>query len=119
MNLYLVVSEWIPGDWTEGDYKIAELVLAKSYSQARYLAWNNDPASKYDSIMDMPKFEIRLKWKDTGYPFPRIASDLFQGEEYWWFWTLDCEGKEEWNAFLNYIDVDRSSNYSVAVDAER
>jgi len=89
MNLYLVVSEELfyvamidpeIGGPTEY-YRIAELVVARNHSQARYLAWKAelcDPNTLLDyDLLQMPKFAVRLKEKDVEGP-ARIATDEWQ-----------------------------------------
>ncbi len=88
MNLYLAVSEELSyvavidpeiGGPLEY-YRIAELVVARNHSQARYLAWKSDKESFRDSwfgIAAMPKFAVRLKEKDVEGP-ARIATEEWQ-----------------------------------------
>jgi len=86
MNLYLVVSELLTEvvweDWFnhvghEESYRIAELVVARSHAQARWLAWKSDSKGVvYPCVEDMPKFAVRLKKHGVGGP-PRIVSDDF------------------------------------------
>ena len=78
MNLYLVVSERLqPWSRMEDEYCIAELVVARNHSQARYLAWQNDldsfPLWGHTKIAEMPKMAVRLKKYDVPGP-ARIAS---------------------------------------------
>jgi len=64
MNLYLVVSEEIYHvEWEDvsvsaghrEDYRIAELVVARSHAQAKYLAWRADKdGDTWPSVEDMP-----------------------------------------------------------------
>lgn len=96
MNLYLVISEEleyhaiidpeIGGPWEP--YWIAELVVARNHSQARYLAWKADRyGCRWDyDLREMPKFAVRLKEKGVEGP-ARIASDEHRftgdfGEDY-------------------------------------
>jgi len=67
-NLYLVVSDWI----TElgghaGEGRVADLVIARNPSQARYLAWRPvGSPHRYSwgsDLRDMPRFQVRLKRK--------------------------------------------------------
>jgi len=86
MNLYLVASEEIRymvwEDWYNRvghreDYRIAELVVARNHSQARYLAFKKDACGcgqMWPGITEMPKFAVRLKEKDVEGP-ARIATD--------------------------------------------
>jgi len=73
MNLYLVISEELvsygptggfePPEW----YRIAELVVAQSHSQARWLAWKADGGlrgSYNGDLCEMPKFTCQLKVRD-------------------------------------------------------
>ena len=99
MNLYLVVSEEIEDieweDWFNGtghleNYRIAELVVARSHAQARYLAWKQDDAgTTWPLIEDMPKFAVRLKRRNTPGP-ARVAST-----EHWA--DSDAELDELWD----------------------
>jgi len=83
MNLYLVVSEEIYHvEWEDvsvsaghrEDYRIAELVVARSHAQAKYLAWRADKdGDTWPSVEDMPKFAVRLKRQDVEGP-ARIAT---------------------------------------------
>lgn len=94
MNLYLVVSEPLEAvvweDWFNRvghiePYCIAELVVARSRSQAKYLAWRTDKETFYPSdIREMPKFNVCLKWHDVVGP-PRIATEEYDDftEELW------------------------------------
>ncbi len=64
MNLYLVVSEELihyPADRYEPPehYRIAELIVARSHGQARWLAWSMEDGP--GDVRDMPKFAVRLK----------------------------------------------------------
>jgi len=86
-NLYLVVSEELqdhrpPYDW----YRIAELVIAKNHSQARYLAWKTDTGNTYSSfspdLRDMPKFSCRLRLKGVDME-PCVVSDKSEFGECW------------------------------------
>lgn len=83
-NLYLVMSEIIPyivwEDWFNQvghreDYRIADLVVAKSHAQAKYIAWREDPdGDTFPVFVDMPKFAVRLKEKGVEGP-ARIVSE--------------------------------------------
>lgn len=129
MNLYLVVSEplrvavyedWFvnAGHWE--DYCIAELVAANSHAQARYIAWRNDKSSWSEDMNDMPKFQVRLKWKDIPDEEPGIVTHKYDHENTWWLWLLECKGKEEFNAiFDNSIGLDCSSPGPITVAPER
>ena len=97
-NLYLVVSgqltEVVGDDWFnqvghEETYGIAELVVANSRGQARWLAWKSDSFFT-GNVRDMPKFRTALKQKGLSGP-PRIASREFDSEsdDMWrWLWEL-------------------------------
>lgn len=86
MNLYLVVSEPIYDvvyeDWSVGaghreDYCIVELVVARNYSQARYLAWKSDSRdTSWPTIEDMPKFTVRIKAHNVEGP-ARVVSEEY------------------------------------------
>lgn len=89
LNLYLVVSEQLEnyGDWYEPPetYCIAELVVARNYSQARYLAWKTDWSS--GDFRDMPRFRVNIKKKNIEGP-PRLASEEYsslEDERLWYF----------------------------------
>lgn len=82
MNLYLVVSEKLVDivweDWTVNaghyePYAIAELVVARNNSQARYLAWKTDSDFCYD-MSEMPRFRTELKLRDVDGP-ARVVTD--------------------------------------------
>ena len=94
MNLYLVVSEMLTevvceddsvNACHEEDYCIEELVVAHNRSQAKYIAWKSDPDSYEEnySILEMPKFSVKLKRKDVGGK-PRIASGEFASDDSAW-----------------------------------
>ena len=95
MNLYLVVSEELSAreiidPWLGGplvDYRIAELVVARSHAQAKYLAWKNDPDSYWPDMREMPKMAVRLKKRDVPGP-ARIAPDEYSGRDNWRLWEL-------------------------------
>jgi len=84
MNLYLVISEaldWqkfnnpeLAGPWET--YRIAELVVARNHSQARYLAWQSDKEGQTYDFGEMPKLAVRLKGVGMDGP-ARIASDEY------------------------------------------
>ena len=82
MNIYLVVSESLKTivweDWFnyvghEESYCIAELVIAKSRGQAKWLAWKSDEDFTGDP-RDMPKFSVKIRAKNVEGP-PRIISN--------------------------------------------
>ena len=89
LNLYLVVSEELQtwGGWYGPPefYCIAELVVARNRSQARYLAWKTDYS--FGDFRDMPRFRVNIKKKDVEGP-PRLATKEYIGIEHerlWWF----------------------------------
>jgi len=80
-NLYLVVSETLFCDpWIE--YRIAELVVARSHGHARWLAWNKDQhgLASRARIYDMPKMAVRRK-EDYVVGPPRIVTDDFSADK--------------------------------------
>ena len=76
-NLYLVVSEDLQnyGDYYNPPdiYCIAELVVARNYSQARYLAWKTD--YYFGDFIDMPKFQVRIKRKNVKGPARLVTNE--------------------------------------------
>ena len=77
MNLYLVVSEELSyvaviDSWLGGPteyYRIADMVVARSHGQARWLAWKNDKDNfNFGDIREMPKMAVRLKRYDEPGP---------------------------------------------------
>jgi len=74
----------------EEPYAIAELVVAKSRGQAKWLAWKTERGNT-DDVRDMPRFRTAIKAKGVEGP-PRIAS-----EEAWadtnnmWCWPEELE----------------------------
>lgn len=99
MNLYLVVSEALTTivweDWFNNcgyyeGYRIAELIVARNYGQAKWLAWESDKDGSYPGdVCEMPKFAVRLKRRDVGGE-ARIASDEFDNgcDDELPLWTL-------------------------------
>jgi len=90
MNLYLVVSKPIvieSPNWPAQDYCIAEIVRARSASQAKYLAWKADPGTwdyGYD-ICEMPRMYVRTRRLGVdGPPGVLEAPDVPD-----WWWDLD------------------------------
>lgn len=85
MKLYLVVSEELwdmfpildDGTGPKEYYRIAELIVARSAAQARYLAWQTDSSFSND-IRDMPRFSCRKKLADVEGP-ARVASREYEG----------------------------------------
>jgi len=76
MNLYLVVSEplskivyedWFNQAGHEETYRLAELVVARNYSQARWLVWELEDTFGGD-IVNMPRFAVRKKVADIEGP---------------------------------------------------
>jgi len=72
VNIYRVISEELLGYVDIGcDFKMPEeycitvLVRAKNHSQARYLAWQSDFASRSDMIRDMPKMSCHRVAQDV------------------------------------------------------
>ncbi len=85
LNLYLVVSEELTcgGIYSPpGYYTIAELVIARTRSQARYHALKTDRDFTYWSIRDWPKCQVRLKRQGVEGPI-RVATDEFQEDSLW------------------------------------
>jgi hypothetical protein len=79
MNIYEVVSETLYNyqymDYGPPEpYCIAELVIAKNPSQARYLAWKTDDDFTYD-LTEMPAFSVHLCEKDIGVPCGIVTHD--------------------------------------------
>ena len=69
MNLYLVVSEpleyivwedWAANVGHKEPYCIAELVIARSPGQAKYMAWKTDNSFNSD-IREMPKMSCKKR----------------------------------------------------------
>lgn len=92
-NLYLVVSEqlttvvwedWFNGVGHEEPYCIAELVTARSRSQATWLAWKHDKNSFTGDVRDKPRFRCECKRKNV-VNFTGIVSDDFKNEYLWTF----------------------------------
>ena len=85
MNLYLVVSEWLYDLYTGNEHRVCELVVARSYSRAKWAALRHDDAKRvtiYDIRKSDIRFAVRLKLK--GVPGPaRIASDEYDDDRLW------------------------------------
>jgi len=91
-NLYFVLSEelfYIEPilDYEQGPsypYQIADLVIADSPGQAKWLAWKNDPDSKEpkNDMRDMPKFSVKLKKKNIKRK-KGIVSEIKMYQKYW------------------------------------
>jgi len=98
LNLYLVISgefsyvnvidRWLggPTEWA----RIADLVVARSHGQARWLAWKNDKDGfcSYD-IREMPKMAVRIKRHNVEGP-ARIATHEYDFSEpdFEYLWDL-------------------------------
>ena len=83
MNLYLVVSkdELSYVDVISSEiggpaeyYRIADLVLADTPAQAKYLAWKNDPEQCHWDITEIPAFYYECKAKDIRGGKPRVVT---------------------------------------------
>lgn len=89
-NLYFVLSEALPVPvWDNAPYHIAELVIADSYGQAKWLAWKNDQ-SFTGCVDDMPRFNVRLRLKDMEGP-ARVVSQEYMTQETWKLWGKEGE----------------------------
>lgn len=75
MNIYFVLSEWIYHvEWIDrfdnlgyrDDYCIATYVRARNRSQAKYLAWREDPDTYGGAMGDMPRMSVRMILRDVG-----------------------------------------------------
>lgn len=83
MNIYQVVSEVLTGyDYVceeisvPVDYCIAQLVVAGSRDQAKYVAWKTDRQSFYPSdINEMPRMSVRIVKKDVVGPARLVTKD--------------------------------------------
>ena len=82
MNIYFVLSELLH-DYHDpaGDRCICQLVVARTHSQARYLAWKTDKIEFSHYLEDMPKFTVRKLNKallppEDGLPRITIDNDL-------------------------------------------
>jgi len=93
-------TEWIYHveweDWSVGaghreDYRIAELVAARSRGQARYLAWKADKTFSAD-MREMPKFTTHKTPLRVG-GIPRVVTSEHQGPEDVGLWTKEGEGR--------------------------
>ena len=68
MNLYQVLSEVLlekiqildSGEGPLEPYRICEIIAADSRGQAKWTAWKHDKNTFGGSIVDMPKFEVRV-----------------------------------------------------------
>jgi len=94
LSVYLVLgTEWIYHveweDWESNvghreDYRIAELVAARSRGQARYLAWKADKTFSSD-MREMPKF-VTHKTRQPVWGPPRVVTKEYQGPHNEWMW---------------------------------
>jgi hypothetical protein len=88
MNLYEVVSETLyKSEYMDygppEPYCIAELVVARNPSQARYLAWKTDNDFTYD-LTEMPAFSVHLCMKNMN---EKKAHTVTREEKYQGCWT--------------------------------
>jgi len=115
VNLYLVVSEELSYiaviDREIGGpleyYWIAELVVARSHAQARYLAWKLDNKRTHNCwpvMADMPKFAVRLKEKDVEGP-ARVASDEYA--------CVDWDDEKEYAAYDKLWDIGKAPHIGI------
>jgi hypothetical protein len=88
-NIYFVLSEliedFVPSlslDPSE-DYYIAQLVVAETPGQAKYLAWKNDKSFVPNDLREIPKFRCNLKYKNVDMPIG-IIEDTEQYPDEWW-----------------------------------
>jgi len=91
-NLYFVLSEELyytepildDGTGPSYPYRIADLIVADSPGQAKWIAWKNDPDSDglIDDITSMPKFSVKLKKKNIKRR-KGIVSDVKMYQKYW------------------------------------
>ena len=100
MNIYLVVSEdlveTIWEDWFnqvghEDHYCIAELVIANTPNQAKWLAWKADKSSFTGDVSDKPKMSCRKKatlcsWLDGSAEVEPIAGIVSKNPAYQFAW---------------------------------
>ena len=100
MNLYLVVSEELTEtiweDWFnqvghEENYCIAELVIANTPNQAKWLAWKADKASFTGRAPEIPKMSCHKKatlcnWLDGSTEVEPIAGIASKNPAYQCFW---------------------------------
>lgn len=96
MNLYLVVSERLTevvcedrsvNACHEEEYRIAELIVARSHGHARWLAYESDSQSQHPCLEDMPKMAVRLKRKNVEGD-PRIVTERYSGVAYGELWIV-------------------------------
>jgi len=93
-NLYFVLSEELyytepildDGTGPTYPYKIADLVIADSPGQAKWLAWKKDNelnhSGFYNDMRDMPKFSVKLKKKNIKRK-KGIVSEINMYQKYW------------------------------------
>ena len=93
MNLYFVISELLTEvvweDWTvraghEESYRIAELVIARNRSQARYLVALSDDAwcRNSGSLRDVPRMSVRKLGE--GFDPPALIVTNNEHFQHWW-----------------------------------
>lgn len=91
-NLYFVLSEqleetvWIDRVAYLGHnepYCIAELVLATSPGQAKWMAWKTDENTFTGNVKNMPKMSVRKIASDFSDLPPRVVSQEHYYEGYW------------------------------------
>ena len=97
MNIYYVLSE---GLWTDGcsdppeppePYRICELVVARSRSQAQYLAYKQDQEPYMFDVRDIPKMRA-IKLGEVEHE-PGIVSYEEGFEEFWTMVALKDENE--------------------------
>lgn len=90
MPVFIVASEMLSEvvpilDYGQGpmeDYRIVEIVVAKSREQARYLAWQTD--SHFDrDVRDMPNFRTRKLADHLDTSERGVVSDWDAYQKYW------------------------------------
>lgn len=79
MNLYLCVSETIHDFGSNldppEDYIIADLVVARNRSQARYLSWKNEDGT--NALMEIPKYQTLIKARNIDAE-PKVITDYWK-----------------------------------------
>ena len=92
MNLYRVVSEELTEMvWDdqansighEETYRIAELVVARSPSQAKWLAWKREKSIFTGTVTDMPRFSCIKQQDKVKQDGACIVSQLPEYQESW------------------------------------
>jgi len=80
VNLYLAASRNELDEWCGDHYEpggVAELVVARNRSQARWLAWKKYRRnSEYTTPLDMPPMRTKMQVRDVEGP-ARIASSEY------------------------------------------